>query len=471
MFRRGDSVLVGVSGGPDSVALLYMLIAYAPRLSLRLGIVHLNHSLRGKESDNDAEFVASLAKKLDLPYYMDKRDVREYRHTHKLSLEEAARQVRYAFYEKVAKENQFNKIALGHHADDNAELVLMHLFRGSGPLGISGIPPVREGKFVRPLIRLTKSEIIDFLTVSRLKYVSDSTNRDTKYLRNRIRHDLIPMLKASYNPGITETLNRLSLIVKSEEEWIEAEVISPVFKNCVSTVKDGKLALSVPDMVGIHIAAQRRVVRKAIEQVKGNLRRITYTHTEAVLNLLQKGMDYKTVDLPDHIRITRKGNTLFFSKVQSSNQEAFNFPSFEYSISAPGILFIKEIGAYLEFSETDMENTLKQLKVKSLNYKDQPPTSDFQLSPRIAFFDRDALRFPVIIRNFRPGDRFTPLGMTGSQKVKKYFINNKVPREARAECPILLCREEIIWIAGHRMSDTAKITSLTRNVLKVVFDA
>lgn len=464
MFCPGDSVLVGVSGGPDSVALLYVLFVYAPKLSIRLGIVHLNHSLRGKESDRDAEFVASLAKKLDLPYYMDKKEVREYRHAHKLSLEEAAREIRYAFYDKVAQKNRFNKIALGHHADDNAELVLMHLFRGSGPLGISGIPPVREGRFVRPLIRLTRTEIIDFLTDNGLKYVSDSTNKDTTYLRNRIRHHLIPILKESYNPRITETLNRLSLIVKTEEEWIEADIIPALFKNCVTETKDAGLALSVPEMTHIHIAAQKRIIRKAIEQVRGDLRRVTYTHTEAALTLLQKGMADKTIDLPNHIRITRKGNTLCFSIAESSNHKTFNF---EYCVLSPGTLFIKEIGVYLRSSETDMENMLKELNVKTLNGSDGPLISHFQLSPQTAFFDRDALCFPIMIRNFRPGDRFTPFGMTGTQKLKKYFINNKVPKEARAKCPILLCRGEIIWIAGHRRSDTAKITSSTQNVLKL----
>ncbi len=317
MFQHGDSVLVGVSGGPDSVALLCMLLTFASRFSLRLGIAHLNHCLRQKDSDSDAEFVVSLARKLNLPYYIGTEDVRKYQHQNKLSLEEAARRVRYAFYENVAEKNRFGKIALGHHSDDNAELVLMYLLRGSGPLGLSGIPPVRDNKFVRPLIRLTRSEIIDFLSANGLKYVSDASNEDTRHLRNRIRHHLIPILKASYNPRIIETLNRLSSIIRDENEWIE-NIINPVAEHCVSAVENEKIVISVPELEKIHMAGQRRIIRKAIALVKGNLRRVTYTHIKTILNLLQNRPAFGTLDLPDRIRIERNGEKLFFSRVESA---------------------------------------------------------------------------------------------------------------------------------------------------------
>ncbi|QTA90538.1 tRNA lysidine(34) synthetase TilS [Desulfonema magnum] len=465
MFRHGDSVLVGVSGGPDSVALLCMLLHFASKFSLRLGIAHLNHCLREKDSDNDAEFVGSLARKVNLPYYIGTEDVRKYQHKNKLSLEEAARRVRYAFYENVAEKNRFSKIALGHHADDNAELVLMYLLRGSGPLGLSGIPPVRDNKFVRPLIRLTRSEIIDFLSASGLKYVSDASNEDTRYLRNRIRHHLIPTLKASYNPQITETLNRLSSIIRDENEWIE-NVTDPVFKNCISDVEEEKIVLSVAELKKIHIAGQRRIIRKAIARVKGNLRRVTYIHIKTILNLLQNGPAFGSLDLPDRIRTERKGERLFFSRVEratfraqrSKQKKHVSCPSFEYNIFRPGIIFIKEIGARFKFSQISREN----MPVSS--FKSQ--VSDFE-SQVSSYFDMDILNFPMIIRNCRPGDRFAPLGMGGQQKVKKYFINNKVSREERANCPILLCQEKIIWVVGHRMDEFAKVTPSTQNILKV----
>ncbi|MBW2620551.1 MAG: tRNA lysidine(34) synthetase TilS, partial [Deltaproteobacteria bacterium] len=238
MLKPGDSVLIGVSGGPDSVALFHVLLTLASRFSLRIGVAHLDHCLRQNDSDKDAEFVASLAARFDIPCYIHKANVRKYQLENKLSLEEAARRVRHTFLNRVAEKNSFNKIALGHHFDDNAELVLMNLFRGSGPLGISGIPPVRDGKIIRPLIRSNRSEIIAFLDKNGIKYISDSSNRDTRFLRNRIRHDLIPLLKTSYNPKITQNLNRLASIVRSEEEWIE-DVIHPLFKKAVINIQDG----------------------------------------------------------------------------------------------------------------------------------------------------------------------------------------------------------------------------------------
>jgi tRNA(Ile)-lysidine synthase len=200
MLQNADAVLVAVSGGADSVALLHILLELAPKYSLRMAIAHLNHGLRQKESDRDEAFVASLAKQLELPFYVGREDVRGYRQRHRLSIEDAARQVRYRFYNSVAVNYGYGKIALGHHGDDNAELILMNLLRGSGPLGLSGISPVRDGKIVRPLINLRRSEIMDYVAAKNLDYVTDSSNWDLKFRRNKIRTRLIPQLKSGYNP-------------------------------------------------------------------------------------------------------------------------------------------------------------------------------------------------------------------------------------------------------------------------------
>ncbi|MCK5192929.1 MAG: tRNA lysidine(34) synthetase TilS, partial [Desulfobulbaceae bacterium] len=433
MLKPKDSVVIGVSGGPDSVALLHVLLTLAPRFSLRLVVAHLNHCLRQSNSDKDAAFVASLAKKCDLPCYIHKEDVRKYQLENKLSLEEAARRVRYTFLNSVAETNRFNKIALGHHFDDNAELVLMNIFRGSGPLGLSGIPPVREGKIIRPLLGLKRSELIDFLDENGLKFVADATNRDTRYLRNRIRHNLIPLLKTSYNPNIIETLNRLASIIRFEEEWIE-DVIHPLFEKAVSSMQDDHVALSVPKLDGMHIAAQRRIIRKAIASIKGDLRRISFAHIDSATNLLERGPACGTLDLPNRIRIWRNGDVLLFSKEKNALRDldvqfgqTKTIP-FKYKIIKPESIFIKEINAYIKFTEMGVENL---------------PAFD-STGQNTGFFDRMALSFPLVLRNFRPGDRFKPLGMTGTQKLKKFFIDKKVPKKERARCPILLCRGKII---------------------------
>ncbi|MBW2569266.1 MAG: tRNA lysidine(34) synthetase TilS [Deltaproteobacteria bacterium] len=464
MFQQGDSVLVCVSGGSDSVTLLHILHKLATEFSLRLGVAHLNHGLRQKDSDNDAKFVASLARELNLPCYISKEDVLKFQRRHKLSMEEAARRVRYAFYNKVAKKNRFNKIALGHNSNDNAELILMYLFRGSGPLGISGIPPVRNTEnqsvqIVRPLIMATKSEISGFLEEKELKYVFDTSNLNTKYLRNRIRHNLIPSLKESYNPEIIKTLNRLASIIRIEEEWIE-EIIEPVFKKTVLDTKNDKITLSVPTINKTHIAARRRIIRRAIAIIKGDLRRITFTHIDSIITLMESKSIYNCLDLPDRIRVELNKDVLSLSKEKKRLRDLnvrsgkIREVSFEYSILKPGgkseLIFIKELGLYLKFTKIDT---------------DHPPDT-YCAGHNVAFFDMDALSFPLVIRTFQAGDRFNPLGITGSQKVKKFLINNKIPKMERFRYPILLSKGKIIWVVGLRIADFVKVKPSTKIVLK-----
>jgi tRNA(Ile)-lysidine synthase len=456
MLKPRDSVLIGVSGGPDSVALFHLLLTFSPRFSLRLGVAHLNHCLRQNDSDKDAEFVASLAGRFDVPCYVHKTNVRKYQIENKLSLEEAARRVRHSFLNEVAEKNRFNKIALGHHFDDNAELVLMNLFRGSGPLGISGIPPVRDGKIIRPLLQSNRSEIIAYLDQNGLKYISDISNRDTSFLRNRIRHDLLPLLKTFYNPKISQSLNRLASIIRSEEEWIE-DVIHPLFEKAALSIQDGQIVLSVSILNGIHVAAQRRIIRKTILKIKGDLRRIRLTHIDSAINLIEHGPDYGNIDLPDRIRIQRKGDVILFLREKSplrdmdiKSDRAEMLP-FEYTIAKPESIFIKEISAHVKFTE--------------MGIKDLPDLCG--TGQHTGFFDRDALSFPLVLRNFRHGDRFTPLGMTGTQKIKKFFIDKKVPRKERTRCPILLYRGKIIWVAGYRIDESVKVKPSTKNVLKI----
>jgi len=466
MIEPGDSVLVGVSGGPDSVALLHIILSLAQRFSLSVGVAHLNHCLRQKDSDDDAEFVASFARKLDLPCYIKKEDVRKYRHEKKLSLEEAARIVRYRFFESIAEKYMFSKIALGHNADDNAELVIMNLLRGSGPLGISGIPPVRNGKIIRPLMELTKSQIVRFLAVNELKFILDKSNNDQRYLRNRIRHHLIPHLKSSYNNRIVETFNRFASIIRSEDEWMD-DLINPIFNKSVLAAENNSVAISISSINESHIAAQRRIIRKAIEEIKGNLRRITFSHIDSVISLLNSGHAFGHIDLPDHIRIERNEDTISFLRGKrllrglSKKLSDENKLLFEYIILKPEAgfkeeifprsLLIKELGLNIEFSKIDIKNL-----------------SDIhRAGHNVAFFDMDKFSFPLVLRDFRPGDRFQPFGMSGTQKVKKYFINNKVTRAQRAKCPILLCREKIMWVVGYRIDDFFKVKQSTRNILKM----
>ncbi|MGE0084139.1 MAG: tRNA lysidine(34) synthetase TilS [Desulfococcaceae bacterium] len=451
MLETGDTVLMGVSGGADSVALVHIFAELTPCFSLRLGIAHLNHCLRGEESDRDEKFVIELAEKLSIPCFTGKKDAEEYRRLHRLSPEESAREIRYAFLEQTAREKGFTRIALGHHADDNAELILMFLLRGSGPSGLSGIPPCREGKYIRPMMELSRSDIMEYLHIKNAEYVTDSSNSDLKYLRNRLRHQLIPHLKTHYNPGIVRTLNRVSEILRDEEQWLSG-IAADLFHTVLISEKKGGAELSVSGLGAMPHAAQRRVIRHALACVKGNLRRITFTHTENIFRILQKDQDLRCLDLPDRIRVTRKGDSLHISKesetLRNLGKKKPDLAPCFYTVTAPGRIRIRETGAVLIFSLPEK----------------MPDIQDFGAS--VAFFDMEKASFPIVIRNFQPGDRFRPLGMQGTQKLKKYFADHKIPQDERAKCPILLSEDRIIWVAGHRIGDCAKVTGKTEKVLK-----
>lgn len=456
MLKSEDAVLIGVSGGPDSVALLHILIALASKFSLRLGVAHLNHCLRQVESDDDAKFVASLSKTVELPCYIHKENVMKYQKENKLSLEDAARRVRYTFFNKVAKQNDYNKIALGHHCDDNAELVLMNLFRGSGALGLSGIPPIRNNQIIRPLIHSRRSDIITFLKENRFEYAADKSNMETRYLRNKIRHHLIPRLKTAYNPNIIETLNRLTVIINSEEEWIDNE-ISQLIKKIMVDRKQDHVTLSISKLKKTHLAQQRRIFRKAIHFVKGDLRRISFTHIDAIARLLTSRSTNGSLDLPHSIRVRKVEDSLVFTKEKgvlrnlNRNDQRPEKVSFNYIIEKPTHLFIKEIDTNMVFSE--------------MRYEHMP---NFHLAGQhTAFVDKNRLRFPLTVRNYRSDDRFRPLGMDGTQKVKKYFINNKVPLADRYRCPVVASQGKIIWLGGHRIDESVKLTPSTRKVMKI----
>ena len=363
--------------------------------------------------------------------------------------------MRYRFYLRSASENGYNKIALGHHADDNAERVLMAMLRGSGPLGLAGIPPVRSDRIIRPLINLRHSELLDYLAYQNLDYVEDSSNRDLQFLRNKIRSRLIPELQAEYNPKCVESLNRTAAILFAEEKWIDDRILK-IFKEAVVLDDPVRLGLSLDRLKQEPIAAQRRLIRKALLKVKGNLRRITFTQIEAVLKMVQEGTAGDMLDLPDRICVGREQGCLLISNAQQLPRHKAEgrlpraVPEYSYQLSVAGEILIKEAGVQLCFNEIPVEHV-----------------SDWRQAERqIAFMDMDKLSFPLLIRNFRPGDRFSPLGIRGRQKLKKYFIDHKISRTERMKCPIVLSRNKIIWVVGHRLDNAVKIDRQTRRVLK-----
>jgi tRNA(Ile)-lysidine synthase len=451
LIAEGESVLIGVSGGPDSVALLHLLLDRVPARRLHLGIAHLNHQLRDG-ADRDEEFVRQLAGDLGLPFHGHRADVRAWQARCRLSLEEAARQVRYAFFEEVCAANGYAKIALGHHADDNAETLMLHLLRGSGRLGLAGIPAIRAGVTIRPLIFATRSDIADYLRTRGIPYVSDPTNTDDAFFRNRIRHRLIPDLERDYHPGMRAILSRTALILRAEEEWLDS-LVEPIYGSLLTAEGEGRVGLSAPALVRLPLAAARRVVRKALIQVKHDLRRVAFAHVEQVLELARRTTDAGPLHLPGHVYVRRQGDEIIVSRAEGAGGRPLPDETprdFEYRLAGCGGLTIQETGDCIRLSEVAAA-AIPELA---------------GCCPQTAYLDMAAVEFPVIVRNFRPGDRFSPLGMAGTQKLKKYFIDHKVRRAERRRCPLLISRGRLLWVAGHRMDHLAGLSRQTRRVLK-----
>jgi tRNA(Ile)-lysidine synthase len=459
MLDPGDRVLVGVSGGPDSMALLHLLSRLAPGLNIRLGVAHLNHCLRGSSADEDAEVVRRTAATLHHSCHMGIARVIKVKQKLGLCLEEASRRVRYAFFKKTMIDADYNKLALGHHLDDNAEQMLMALLRGTGPRGLSGIAPVREKHIIRPLIDTRRSQIESFVRKEGINSVKDASNDDLQFLRNRIRHRLLPLLAAEYNPRIADLLNRLADVTRTEEDWID-NMVATEYKRVVLHRQKSVIALSI-DAIGLtHPAMARRLVRMALLDLSGTLRRISFDHIQSVLRLLMDGCSDKEHHLPGGVRVRRTGSKLVLQMARPGRQRAAEptdekaaLPTTVIPTALPTTVEIREMGVGLRFSLCRPNQLPRWAGVR----RNQ------------AHFDLARLSLPLAVRPTVPGDRFTPLGAAGSQKIKKYFIDHQIPRRARTMIPVLTDQQRIIWIVGQRMDDYAKVTAETSQVLSVEF--
>ncbi|HSE83340.1 MAG TPA: tRNA lysidine(34) synthetase TilS [Thermodesulfobacteriota bacterium] len=427
MLSHGETVVVGVSGGSDSVGLLYVL-AELEEYGLKLIVSHLNHRIRADEGKRDAAFVEGIAKRLNLAYEIQNADTPGFKEKSNLSLEEAARVLRYRFFKEVMRKHRAQKIATGHTLDDRAETVLMRIIRGSGTLGLSGIPPVSEGCIIRPLIETPKSEIEEYLNTNGVGWIEDSTNRAKVFLRNRIRHELVPELE-KYNPRIKETLARTGELLRTQEDFIRSRAnnwVEYVFKS----VGEDELIGKVSNYRAIPEALRFAFLRIAIEKIKGDLRGVSFKHISSVDELLTSETPSGRISLPDEI-IVAKGYDLFLVTGKSKLEQEFS-----YTVGSTG----KWNFPYAEFEIEDAE-------VQSLGNGDE----------FTAFFDPDLVTFPIEIRSFRGGDRFIPLGMSKFKKIKRFFIDEKVPRFLRNRIPVFLTGGEIMWVGGMRIDERFKV--------------
>lgn len=447
MVARGDGVVVGVSGGPDSVALLDLLFRLRDEFDLKLTVAHLNHMLRGREAEEDAAFTARLAARYGLPFIGERADVRAYRAAHGGSLEEAARSVRYDFFARVAESTGAARVALGHNADDQAETVLFHLLRGTGPAGLKGIPPVR-GMYIRPLITLRRRAIETYLAERGMEARLDRSNVEPGHTRNRIRLFLLPALEREYNPRIVEALGRLAEVCREEDGFLEAQAQQALRDAQLGGEEEGVLRLQVQKLAAMPLALQRRVIRLAWQRVAQSEHPLDFTDVERVTGLLAEPAGGIEAPLPRRVRVRKAHGVLVFA----AQREESPAPAWERALRVPGVTRVPELGLSIE---TGVEPWDGQVDPREL-----PPTE--------AVLDASRVRFPLTVRTRRRGDRFVPFGGHGKMRLKRFLINAGIPRDVRDRLPLIVdASGEIIWVGGVRPSETVRVREDTREVLRL----
>jgi len=441
MIEKGDIVVVAVSGGPDSVCLLDVLYRLKDSLGISLVIAHFNHLLRSGEDEEETRFMQSLSKLYDIPLETD--EWREGPQPSGGSKEEQARKARYAFLEGVRERCGARRIAVAHNLNDQAETVLMRLLRGSGPMGLSAMSPVREDIIIRPFLAVKRDEIISYLQSGGLKYMIDSSNNSNIYLRNRIRLEVIPALE-KVQPSVINSLTRLAGIMRQDEAYLAKEA-SGLFGELKREEREGAIALDITALNSLHPALRGRVLRYAVIAVKGDLFRVGEVHIRALETLIANLSPSASVRLPDGITVRRQYDLVLFEKKGAR-------PSVLKELVIPGP------GRY------HMQYPPQIINVEEFKGVSSNPSA---ATPHEAYLDAGLIKYPLKVRGVRPGDRFIPMGMDQPKKLKEFFIDRKVPRMERPFVPILTCRGEIVWICGMRPDNRFRITEKTMKIIRV----
>jgi tRNA(Ile)-lysidine synthase len=422
MFQPGQRVGVAVSGGADSVCLLHVLVELAPRWDLRLSVLHLDHRLRGAESRQDAAFVRELAGRLELPFTLREADIAGAPE----NLEEAARNARLAFFREVLASGDAERIALGHTASDQAETVLFRFLRGAGTAGLAGIRPVTGEGIVRPLIDVTRAEVVEYLRRREIPWREDSSNSSRQFARNRIRLDLLPQLEREWNPRIRETLANTADWALEEEAYWEAETGRLAAGRLIE--RGGAVLMRVDALRDLSLAAARRLVRRAMELAKGDLRSLDFRHIGAVIEMASGREGHGRLQVPG-LDIFRSFEWLRFGRPGEGGLETRN-----YQLPAPVPGVVRALAAGLDLSLELVEN------------QGTTGVSDYVYNDEMAGLDWHRVSGPLEVRNWRPGDQYRPFGSAGDQKIKSLFQEARIPLWERRHWPVLTDRwSEIVW--------------------------
>jgi tRNA(Ile)-lysidine synthase len=412
MIASRDRVLAGVSGGADSVCMALVL----QELGYELAMAHLNHGLRGTAADEDEAFTEALAQRLGLRYFS--RNVL----LMPGNVEAAGRDARRAFFNELAEQHGFARIALAHTRNDRVETFLINLLRGSGSEGLVSMAPI-SGKVIRPLIETSREEVEDYLTERHQPWQTDSSNLDPGFARNRLRHVVIPQLAAQFNPNVVDTLTRTVEILEDEDAWMRA--LAEDWLSKYGTKEEEDFVIHVEALESAPIALIRRVLRGALRRAGSDLRDVSFDHIETVRTLLERGKSGKFVETPGGLQVAREFNRLVFrQKLPAAN-------AYEYELKIPGHVHIPELGKVFRAEIVGSE-------------RKEPPGSR-------VFVDAESIGAYVRIRNWRPGDYYKPVGLPAG-KLKKLFLRARIPRSHRASWPVVVADSTIIWVASFPVS-------------------
>jgi tRNA(Ile)-lysidine synthase len=455
-FRPGDRIGIAVSGGADSVALLHLLLELQFKLGIALCVVHFNHHLRGNASDADEKFVANLAAKLGLDFHVGRADVSAKAKSEKLNLEDAARRARYGFFSKLIAQGKITKIAVAHTADDQAETVLAHILRGAGLAGLGGIHPL-SGDVVRPLLGIRRAALRVYLKEKNQPWREDATNRDTTRLRARIRKKLIPLLQKQFQPSTVEHLAALADFAREDDLFLqaaaEARCAIAAKKTETGTVISSRELLGPPSIC-------RRMVRCIVKDRKPRTGELGAKQVEAVLNLAESGENGKSLQLPGGVEVRRDRDELLFraadtTKIatRSHNRVAKTSPrAFEHAVefaAAATVVAVPCLAISFRFTTIDAPEKSEENKANE------------------SVLNHDALRKPLVLRNWRPGDTFQPLGHRKSHKLKRLLNEKRISRWERDGWPVLTSAGIIAWVRGFPVGAAFAATAQAKSRLRI----
>ena len=446
IIQQDDRILVALSGGPDSVCLLHMLYRIKDKFNLKLGAIHINHMLRGEEADKDENYIIDLCEQMGIKHYVKRINIEYIAKETNVSLETAGRNERYKAFEEIKIKDKYNKIAVAHNANDQAETILMRIMRGTGLEGLTGIKPQREGGIIRPILCLNRQEIEDYCEYNGLNPRIDASNYDRHYSRNRVRLDILPYMRDNFNKDIIDTLNRMTLLLQKDNEFIEE--YSQKCYNIYCKKHNNKLEILKELFEKEMESIITRVVIIAFKEISKSYQNFEMKHIYEIVNLASRETG-KKINLTNNIICENLYGNIVLSK---NDNKYYNYcVKTEIKLDKDNIIENIEFNNYIINFEV-IENKKKE---------------KFTKNNLIKLFNYDKIEKEILIRYRKDGDKIIPLGMSGSKKVKDIFINSKVPREERDNTPILCFDDKISWIVGYKTSQLFKIDSDTKMILKI----